>query len=112
MQPIDRYILTGSGLGLRYSSDGCVTYTSAASVNAVSTLYAAAWSGTVAIARATNGPVFGYTSPDGITWTATATPSGLMSIIPIWSGTVFVSPMVAGGIETSPDGITWTVDAD
>ena len=109
MQPqADRYILSGSGLGVRYSNDGCTTYLNNADVNSVATLYVTAWSGFLVVARASNGPLFGYISADGVTYTPTATPSAAIVAV-IWSGTLFVAALVSGtAVETSPDGITWT----
>lgn len=108
MQPqIDRYILCGSGSGVRYSNDGCTTYINNTDINSVATTYACCWSGTIAVARAAAGTLFGYISADGVTWTPVATPSGTTNNI-IWSGTLFIAAMAAGTtVETSPDGIAW-----
>ena len=48
------------------------------------------------------------TSPDGLTWTARATPTTDNLVAVIRAGTQFVASGVSGTILTSPDGVTWT----
>ncbi len=109
------YVAVGFFGDIRTSTDG-ITWTGRSS-GTQETMYGVTWGDGqfVAVGGTWDDPSTGdalvLTSPDGVEWTAQATPASVTTALDsiAWNGSQFVATGYFGLIMTSPDAATWTV---